>query len=82
MAVAEPLIEVRGAAFKYGDRTLFSSIDLDVFPGEVLTILGPTGCGKSTLLRCIGGALTLAEGTVRMGQRNCRLSTRAPGGAE
>jgi iron complex transport system ATP-binding protein len=77
MAVAEPLIEVRGAAFKYGDRTLFSSIDLDIFAGEVLTILGPNGCGKSTLLRCIGGALTLAEGTVRMG--NDDLSALDPG---
>ena len=77
MAVAGPLIEVRGAAFKYGDRTLFSSINLDIFAGEVLTILGPNGCGKSTLLRCIGGALTLAEGTVRMG--NDDLSALDPG---
>jgi iron complex transport system ATP-binding protein len=77
MAVGAPLIEVRGAAFKYGERTVFSSIDLDVFAGEVLTILGPNGCGKSTLLRCIGGALCLAEGTVRMG--NDDLSTLDPG---
>ncbi len=77
MAVAGGLIEVRGAAFGYGDRTLFSSIDLDVFAGEVLTILGPNGCGKSTLLRCIGGALTVAAGTVRMGNQD--LSALAPG---
>jgi len=77
MAVGEPLIEVRGAAFKYGERTVFASIDLDIFTGEVLTILGPNGCGKSTLLRCIGGALRLAEGTVRMG--NDDLSTLDPG---
>jgi iron complex transport system ATP-binding protein len=77
MAVAEPLIEVRRAAFKYGERTIFTSIDLDIFAGEVLTILGPNGCGKSTLLRCIGGALTLADGTVRMG--NDDLSTLDPG---
>jgi iron complex transport system ATP-binding protein len=77
MAVGEPLIEVRGAAFKYGERTVFSSIDLDIFAGEVLTILGPNGCGKSTLLRCIGGALRLAEGTVRMG--NDDVSTLDPG---
>jgi iron complex transport system ATP-binding protein len=67
MAVSNPLIEVRGASFKYGERTIFNSIDLDLRPGEVLTILGPNGCGKSTLLRCIGGALPLAAGTVRMG---------------
>jgi iron complex transport system ATP-binding protein len=77
MAIAQPLIEVRGAAFKYGERTLFSSIDLDIFAGEVLTILGPNGCGKSTLLRCIGGSLPLAQGIVRMG--NDDLSVLDPG---
>jgi iron complex transport system ATP-binding protein len=66
MAVERPLIEMRGATFSYGERAVFSAIDLDVFRGEVLTVLGPNGCGKSTLLRCIGGALELAEGTVRI----------------
>jgi len=66
MAVTQPLIEVRGAAFRYGDRQVFKGLDLDVFRGEMLSILGPNGCGKSTLLRCIGGALNLNEGTVRL----------------
>jgi iron complex transport system ATP-binding protein len=66
MAVAKPLIEVRGATFRYGTQAVFSALDLDVFRGEVLTVLGPNGCGKSTLLRCIGGALALAHGSVRI----------------
>jgi iron complex transport system ATP-binding protein len=66
MAITQALIEVRGAAFRYGEHTIFSAVDLDVFRGEVLTVLGPNGCGKSTLLRCIGGALALAQGTVRI----------------
>ena len=68
MALVPPLIEIRAAAFRYGAREVFSGIDLDVFRGELLSILGPNGCGKSTLLRCIGGALTLQAGTVRLGQ--------------
>jgi iron complex transport system ATP-binding protein len=64
MALTQPLIEVRGAAFRYGSREVFSGIDLDIFRGELLSVLGPNGCGKSTLLRCIGGALALNAGKV------------------
>ena len=71
--MSAPLIEVRGAGFSYGDHSVFGGVDLDVYPGEVLTILGPNGCGKSTLLRCIGGALALRQGTVRF--ENVDLST-------
>ena len=63
--MSAPLIEIRSAGFSYGEQAVFSGVDLDVYPGEVLTILGPNGCGKSTLLRCIGGALALKQGTVR-----------------
>lgn len=66
-APAERVVEVRGAGFSFGKRSIFRALDLDVRRGEVLTVLGPNGCGKSTLLRCIGGALTLEEGVVRIG---------------
>src|ERR1700735_5226405 len=67
LAMSAPLIEIRGAGFSYGEQAVFSGVYLDVYSGEVLTVLGPNGCGKSTLLRCIGGALTLQEGAVRIG---------------
>jgi iron complex transport system ATP-binding protein len=66
-ASAERVVEVRGAGFSYGQRSIFRALDLDVRRGEVLTVLGPNGCGKSTLLRCIGGVLTLEQGVVRIG---------------
>jgi iron complex transport system ATP-binding protein len=68
MGVKVPRIEVRHAEFRFGERVVFRALDFDVYPGEVLTILGPNGCGKSTLLRCLGGTLTLDEGTVRIDQ--------------
>jgi iron complex transport system ATP-binding protein len=78
MGLAEPLLEIRGAAFRYGSREVFSGIDLDVFRGEILYVLGPNGCGKSTLLRCIGGVLALNAGTVRLDKIDISsLDTRA-----
>ena len=67
------LLEIRGATFRFGRRTVFSALDLDVHAGEVMTLLGPNGCGKSTLLRCIGGLLALEGGSMRLA--NLDLST-------
>jgi iron complex transport system ATP-binding protein len=72
------LIEVRSAAFKYAERVIFEALDLDVYPGEVLTVLGANGSGKSTLLRCLGGALNLSAGSVRIdGEELARLDATA-----
>ncbi|MGO1236068.1 ABC transporter ATP-binding protein [Microbacterium gubbeenense] len=40
------------------------SIDLDIEPGEFVTLLGPSGCGKTSTLRMIAGFETLTEGTI------------------
>ena len=75
MAVDDALIQLRGAEFRYGERSIFSEVDLDVRGGEVLTILGPNGCGKSTLLRCLGGDLKLNKGSASLaGQEISQLS--------
>jgi iron complex transport system ATP-binding protein len=68
---------VRGAVFRRGDRDVLRSIDLDVFRGEVLCILGPNGCGKTTLLRCLGGALTLDAGVIRLEEADIGRLTAA-----
>jgi NitT/TauT family transport system ATP-binding protein len=43
------------------------AVDLDVAPGEFVTLLGPSGCGKSTLLRVIGGLVDCDAGSVDVG---------------
>jgi iron complex transport system ATP-binding protein len=65
-----PRIRLRDGAFSYGEHNVFSGLDLDVAPGEVLCILGPNGCGKTTLLRCLSGALKLKKGTVSLNGRD------------
>jgi polar amino acid transport system ATP-binding protein len=45
------MIRLRGVSKRYGERTLFSGLDLDLEPGKTTVIMGRSGTGKSTLLR-------------------------------
>jgi ABC-type sugar transport system ATPase subunit len=47
-----------------GQTQILKGIDLDITPGEFITVLGPSGCGKSTLLRIIAGLARQDSGTV------------------
>ncbi len=49
------LLEAKQISKSYGDRSLFSNLDLVLSPGKRLGILGPNGCGKSTLIRALLG---------------------------
>ncbi len=48
-------------------RPVLHNIDLNIEPGEILSLLGPSGCGKSTLLRAIAGLQPLSSGTIEIG---------------
>ncbi|RZQ61666.1 metal ABC transporter ATP-binding protein [Amycolatopsis suaedae] len=59
-------VEIRDAGLRFGERTLWSGLDLDVAPGEFLAVLGPNGSGKTSLLRVLLGLQELSSGTVRL----------------
>ena len=62
---AKPMIELRGVTKRFGaDITALDHCDLDIFPGEVVVIVGPSGSGKSTLLRALNLLETPTEGQV------------------
>jgi phospholipid/cholesterol/gamma-HCH transport system ATP-binding protein len=60
----EPIVQVKNLVASYGDRTVLKGINLDIYPGESLAILGRSGCGKSTLLRHMIGLLKPQSGQV------------------
>jgi len=63
-AVAIRAISKRYAARGSSGVLALSSIDLDVRPGEFVSLLGPSGCGKSTLLRIVGDLIAPSDGRV------------------
>jgi phospholipid/cholesterol/gamma-HCH transport system ATP-binding protein len=62
----EVVIKVRGVVNKFGDQVIHDGVDLDVYRGEVLGVVGGSGAGKSVLLRTIIGLNKQSEGTVEV----------------
>jgi len=63
---AAAAVSIRGVSKQFGRGGVLalSGIDLDVRPGEFVSLIGPSGCGKSTLLRVIGDLIQPSEGHV------------------
>jgi zinc transport system ATP-binding protein len=51
LAHGEPLIQGRGVSLKLGNRVILDAVDIEVMPGEIVTLIGPNGAGKSSLVR-------------------------------
>lgn len=58
------LITISGLHKRFGRTEVLKGIDLEIYPSEVVCLIGPSGSGKSTLLRCINFLETYEEGQV------------------
>ncbi|HVU56640.1 MAG TPA: ATP-binding cassette domain-containing protein [Puia sp.] len=74
---ADPIISIRGLKKSFGSLQVLKSVDLDVYQGENLVILGRSGSGKSVLIKIIAGLLRPDEGSVIvLGQDTSRLNLK------
>ena len=60
----EPFIRIRGLNQRFGDNHVLRGVDMEVFRGETLAILGGSGSGKSVLLKHLPGLLKPTSGSI------------------
>ncbi|HZO97010.1 MAG TPA: ATP-binding cassette domain-containing protein [Gaiellaceae bacterium] len=71
----QPLVSVRRVTKAFGAIRALSDVDLDVYAGEVVALLGDNGAGKSTLAKILAGAHPADSGEIRVGGRPVSISS-------
>lgn len=62
----QPKIRIRGLKKRFGSKVVLDGLDLDVWPGDSLVVIGGSGSGKSVLLKCILGLLAPDGGSIQV----------------
>ncbi|MER9050059.1 ATP-binding cassette domain-containing protein [Mesorhizobium sp. M0923] len=62
----EPILTARSLIKRYGRVTALDNADFDLYPGEILAVIGDNGAGKSSLIKAISGAVVPDEGEIRL----------------
>jgi fructose transport system ATP-binding protein len=66
----EPVLRARGLVKRYGPVTAIAGSDIELYPGEILAVIGDNGAGKSSLIKALSGALIPDAGEIHLeGQR-------------
>lgn len=64
MSSPSPLLDIQGLCVNYGGIQALQAIDLQIHPGEVVTLIGANGAGKTTTLRAISRVLAVRQGRI------------------
>jgi fructose transport system ATP-binding protein len=78
-AERQPILEARGLVKRFGQVIALDGADFELYPGEVVAIIGDNGAGKSTLIKTLSGALQPDDGEIRLEGERVRF--RSPGEA-
>ena len=69
MTNSAPIIQARGLVKRFGRVTALDHADFDLYPGEILAVIGDNGAGKSTLIKALTGAIMPDHGEILMDGR-------------
>ena len=64
MTTVQPILEARGLMKRYGTVVAMNGADFDLYPGEIVAVIGDNGAGKSTLIKALSGAVTPDHGQI------------------
>ncbi|MCU1404510.1 MAG: rbsA 2 [Glaciihabitans sp.] len=64
--MSSPVLEAHGLVKRYGNVTAINGADFELWPGEVLAVVGDNGAGKSSLIKALAGAVVPDSGEIRM----------------
>ncbi len=70
-----PILKARGLVKRYGRVTALDNCDFDLYPAEILAVIGDNGAGKSTLIKAISGAIRADEGTIWLEGRETNFTS-------
>jgi D-xylose transport system ATP-binding protein len=69
-----PLVELRDISIAFGGIKAVDHVSIDLFPGEVVGLLGHNGAGKSTLIKCLSGAYHADSGDILVDGRKVEIN--------
>ncbi len=70
-----PVLEARGLVKLFGRVVALDAVDMTLYPGEILAVIGDNGAGKSTLIKCLSGALVPDAGKILVNGTEVRFRT-------
>ena len=71
----EPILKARGLVKRYGRVTALDEADFDLYPGEILAVIGDNGAGKSSLIKALSGAVTPDAGDIHLDGKKVQFSS-------
>lgn len=71
----EPILKGRNLVKRYGKVTALDHCDFDLYPGEILAVIGDNGAGKSSLIKAVSGAIVPDEGEVFLEGKQVRFTS-------
>ena len=69
-----PLVEMRDISIAFGGIKAVDHVSIDLYPGEVVGLLGHNGAGKSTLIKCLSGAYQADAGEIYVNGEKAEIS--------